>query len=142
LNNHAGQISFPGGRIDKEDATPWETAIRETEEETGIDLSSIKYLTKLTNLYIPPSNFDVNVYVGCIYDLPKLKPNIDEVDDLLCIPISHFMDVNNIKDFEFEVLEGNLKTAPAYEFNEHIIWGASAMMLSEFVSMIKKMPAM
>ena len=141
LNHHAGQISFPGGQVDKDDRSPWETAIRETEEETGIDRNGITFLTKLSDLFIPPSNFNVNVMVGSLKELPKLTPNSEEVDDLIKVPISFFLEEEHIQNMNFEVGEDRMLEAPAYLFNEHIIWGASAMMISELVEILKKMPA-
>lgn len=140
LHHHAGQISFPGGRSEDSDINAWETAIRETEEEVGIDRKSIQYLVNISDLYIPPSNFNVNVCLGYLKNLPKLSPNTDEVSMLLKIPVSHFLNPQNITSFTYKHQQDIPYEAPAYSWEEHTIWGASAMMMSELVELIKKMP--
>lgn len=134
---HSGQISFPGGMYEEEDLDLQQTALRETEEEIGIGHKKIEVLGKLTPLYIPISNFCVSPYVGWISECPKFNPDSNEVQYLLTPTLNELMDNANHRG---EVLHHNgldIK-APCILIDEDILWGATAMILSEFMELIDR----
>lgn len=136
---HSGQMSFPGGKKEDGDISLAHTALRETEEEIGIEKSNIQLLGKLSELYIPPSNFLVHPSVGYAENIVEFKPQAQEVEKVVEIPLSFFLNKKNI-DFEREItlFNGTKVRVPAYVFGEHVIWGATAIMLSEFTYIVEK----
>ena len=132
---HSGQISFPGGKAEKFDESIYATALREANEEIGIDPSTIKIIGALTKLYIPPSNFDVYPIVGITYTTPAFKPNI-EVDKLLEVELNTLVNPNCIGYSTVVHRTGNEFVVPCYNIDNHIVWGATAMMISELVEVV------
>ena len=136
---HSGQMSFPGGKKDEGDADMVETALRETKEEIGIERNSIKVLGKLSELYIPPSNFLVYPIVGFAAEIDGFNPQKDEVEKIVEIPVPFFLDKANVNlKTEIKLFNGTLVNVPAYIFDGHIIWGATAIMLSEFTYILER----
>ncbi len=136
---HSGQMSFPGGKKDEVDADLIETALRETEEEVGVAKNTIEVIGKLSELYIPPSNFLVHPVVGFAENIVSFQPQENEVDKVVEIPVEFFLDKKNINfKTEIKIFNGNVVYVPAYIYNEHIIWGATAIMLSEFTFIIER----
>ncbi len=133
---HSGQISFPGGMKEESDKDFVQTALRETEEETGIHVSEKQLLGRLSELRIPVSNFVVYPFVAYLDYYPDFKPDPVEVDHLIQIPLAHLMKNENIET-EFRRYQGKSFPVPYYKFGEYKIWGATAMMLSEFLSIIE-----
>jgi len=132
LNNHPGQISFSGGKIDKTDQSAEYAALRETNEELGLKVENIDILGELSSLYIPPSDFIVQAFIGTISEKDfKLKPNPDEVDKVMIIPLKLFLDDSEIKSFEFKTNDGKFRKSPYFFWQGECIWGASAMIISE-----------
>ncbi len=134
--HHSGQISFPGGKTEQEDKSLIHTALREAEEEVGIIKKDVKILGLLTNLYIPVSNISVLPVVGAINYCPQFIRQPTEVDQILEVPLNNFLEEKNKKN---NILKFN-KTeiiAPSFMIDEHMIWGATAMMMSEFLEVIK-----
>ena len=136
---HSAQIGFPGGKYENEDHSLKETALRETEEEIGVIRNTVSVLKQLTEVYIPPSNFFVQPYVGITKNTPEFILQEDEVEALVEVPLIHFMD-DSIKTYQ------NLSTSyaknievPAFMLNNHLVWGATAMMLSEVREMLKEL---
>ena len=136
---HSAQIGFPGGKYENEDTSLKETALRETEEEIGVSRNTVSVLKKLTEVYIPPSNFFVQPYLGITKNTPNFILQEEEVEMLIEVPLIHFMD-DTIKTSQ------NLTTSyaknievPAYLLNNHLVWGATAMMLSEVREMLKEL---
>ncbi len=132
---HSGQISFPGGRLEPEDADLTETALRETEEEIGVDRSSIRVLGLLSKVFIPPSNFLVQPVMGFLDHRPEFVPHDHEVDELLELPMSSFTNPQNLRATRVDV-RGFKVDVPAFHINGNIIWGATAMMMSEITHMV------
>ncbi len=132
---HSGQIAFPGGKFELKDNDLINTALRETEEEIGIDKKGVKILKSLTPLLIPVSNFSVKPFVGMIDEKPEIKMNLHEVQEVYKLDLKKIVSAKRIeKTFN----AGNQKIkAPFYIFDEFEIWGASAMILSEFVDLLK-----
>lgn len=137
LDKHKGQISFPGGRIESNESITT-AALRELEEEVGISRNHPKILSKITPLYIPVSNFMVHpVIVQVSLKSVRLTPQASEVDQILLPQISHFA---NPKTFNYSTIaireNFSLKNVPSYVYEDHIIWGATSMILQEVLDII------
>lgn len=133
---HSGQIAFPGGRKEKEDDSEIETALREAKEEVNIESSRIEVLGKLSDMYIPPSNYLVTPVVACSDSQPDFVPQESEVDAIIEASISFLFDESLIKQKEMQVR--NVKIDARYfEVGSHVIWGATAMILNELKELIK-----
>ncbi len=136
---HSGQISFPGGKCEEGDADYFFTAIRETHEEIGIPPEKIKYLGALTPIYIPNSNFFVYPQVGWTDEVPAFVPDPLEVEEIIEVSVDLLLNRINTKSFTRK-LNGNVISAPYYDADGKKIWGATAMMLSEMLEILRKLP--
>ncbi len=136
---HSAQIGFPGGKFEKEDITLQETALRETEEEVGVLRASVCVLKQLTEVYIPPSDFFVQPFVGLTNTTPQFILQKEEVEELIEVPLVHFMD-DSIKTIQIlsTSYAKNIEV-PAFMLNNHLVWGATAMMLNEVREMLKEL---
>lgn len=134
LRDHSGQISFPGGRQDEGESLE-ETALREADEEVGNSAEFTTLLGTLTTIYIPPTDFIVHPFVGWAESRPQFVLNPAEVAELLEVPLSHLLDpqTRNLHQRPVTLSNGTRITVPYYDFNGHQIWGATAIMLSEFI---------
>ncbi|MDP4281030.1 MAG: CoA pyrophosphatase [Bacteroidota bacterium] len=128
---HSGQISLPGGRFESDDDGFKATALRESKEEVGVDPSKVIVIGKLTELYIPPSNYIVHPFVGFTNEKPVFKKDPKEVEKILEINLNDLLDDKNKKKRNISVRGLHFFT-PCYEIEGNIIWGATAMILSEF----------
>ncbi|APG59777.1 NUDIX hydrolase [Christiangramia salexigens] len=135
---HSNQIGFPGGRVEEIDKDLQETALRETEEEVGIPKNNIQVLKKLTRLYIPPSNFWVQPFMGILERTPVMVPQESEVEEILEVKLSDFMDDRNVITENLSTSYAKNINVPAYKLNGHIVWGATGMMLSEIRELLLK----
>jgi len=129
---HSGQISFPGGKLEDSDQDLRDTALREAHEEIGIDPAQVCIIGQLTNLYIPPSNFMVTPVVSYQRSLPQFLADPAEVAAIIEVELGELLDPGNIQMKELTVRNGMTLTAPAYCIRDNTIWGATAMILSEF----------
>ena len=130
---HSNQVSLPGGKREISDKTIQETALRETQEEIGVIKDDIRILGKLSDLYIPPSNFIVEPFVGFVENQPIFKPEVKEVKELITSPIQRIFEEDVIRDTEIYLERYNGKIKVKYfDIKEHIVWGATAMILKEF----------
>lgn len=134
--SHQGQISFPGGRKEPEEDIQT-AALRETHEELGLSTESIRILRSLTPLYIPRSGFCVYPYVAFSEERPEFHPSPDEVAEVIEVPLQHLRDSHNIKR-EHRIISGMKVMVPFYAFHDHKIWGATAMVLAEFLAIVEK----
>ena len=134
---HSGQISFPGGKREMDDRSMEETALRETYEEVGIDPAEIKIIGKLSDLYIPVSNYLVHPFIALAAKLPATKLNPREAKRILIPPLDIFM-LDQMPQDRFKSKVGGWINAPYFPFESYKIWGATAMMISELVEIIKK----
>jgi len=136
---HSAQIGFPGGKLEPEDFSLKETAIRETYEEIGVEKHNIEVLKQLTEVYIPPSNYFVQPFLGICNATPNFYKQDDEVEDILEVALQHFLDdkivINSIVDTSYS----KKVEVPAFKLNGHVVWGATAMMLSEIKDLLKQM---
>jgi len=135
---HSNQIGFPGGKAEEKDKNLLETAKRETFEEVGVPTDAIEMIKPLTEVYIPPSNFLVQPYLG-LY--PKVRPfHIDpnEVAALVEVVLEDFLDDANHTEQRFTTSYAHDILVPAYILNGYTVWGATAMMLSEIKDLLKQ----
>jgi len=133
---HGGQISFPGGAMEKADNNHYETALREANEEIGINANKVKIIGSLTKLYIPPSNYLVFPVVGYLNSRPKLTPDPKEVAGIIEADLLSLINTKSTNRKEVEVRGTKLNT-PYYNINGYTVWGATAMILSELIEVIK-----
>ena len=134
---HAGQISFPGGSVDPGDGDAEDTALREAEEEVGIDRATVRVLGRLTPLYIPVSNFRVEVVVGCADAGAAYKLQEAEVARALEIPLVSFLREGARKVSDRNTSRGPLlKDVPYWGVEGEEIWGATSMMVAELISIL------
>ncbi|MEO5569398.1 MAG: CoA pyrophosphatase [Bacteroidia bacterium] len=133
---HSGQIALPGGKYEPSDLTYENTALRETEEEIGVDKNEINLLGTLTDLFIPASNFRVFPHVGFIENKPKFTPHEAEVKTVVEADLETFLKNKITGKKNFITSYGQLP-APYYLYQGYEIWGATAMLISEFVTMFK-----
>lgn len=127
---HSAQIGFPGGKLEVGE-TKEEAAIRETEEEVGVNQEDIKVLKQLTQIYIPPSNFYVQPFIGICDTTPIFTKQDDEVEALLEVHINDFLNDAHMITKTVSTAYDVSVDVPAYKLNGHSVWGATAMMLSE-----------
>ncbi len=135
---HSSQISFPGGKFENNDTNLEFTAKRETYEEIGIHPDNVKIVRELTKIYIPPSNFAVQPFLGLAYKTPNFILQEDEVEALLEVPILDFFNESNVITETVSTSYNSRMEVPAFLLNGHIVWGATAMMLSEVKDLIKE----
>lgn len=136
-NNHPGQISLPGGKYELTDPSLEYTALRETEEEIGVKIGDMQIIARLTDIYIPNSNFIVSPFIATLTKKASFKINPFEVEDLLEIPINELFDDKNLLTFTKQINNHHIE-APYYAFSKHKIWGATAMILSELKDLFIK----
>ncbi len=129
---HSNQVSFPGGGFKKSDISLEKTALRETQEEIGVDSARIQIIGGLSELYIPPSNFLVKPFVGYTKDIGFLTPDVHEVERIVEADLKNFIGSHNIKMRKIKVRSGLEFDTPYYDVSSLIIWGATAMILREF----------
>ncbi len=135
---HSKQISFPGGRTEKNDKNIYETALRETNEEIGVNVDEIKLIRKLENLYIPPSNYDITPFMVFASKKLDFYKDKNEVQEIINIDLDQLLDMENVVNTKGSHISNRyLDTlVPAYKFNNHFVWGATAMILSEVKDII------
>ncbi len=132
---HGGQISFPGGKFEADkDTNLLDTAIRETAEEIFLKRDSFRILGKLSSLNIPISKICVQPYLAFCSDISQAKSDGYEVIDLYEVPISLLQNSENTKWENSSELK-----YPYYDFNKKVIWGATAMMISELLEVINRL---
>ena len=138
-DKHRGQISLPGGKKEKNDLNASQTALRELEEEVGVHASDVELVGELTELYIPVSNFLVYPFVGITKQKPVYQKQESEVQEIFEVDIRELFDAENLKETNIKIAENiTLKRVPYFELENRVVWGATAMILSEFKSLIKE----
>jgi len=134
---HGGQMAFPGGKKEIEDSSNLHTALRETEEEIGINATNISVLGPLSSLYIPPSNFQVHPFIGWVEQEPLFSPDPREVEEVCSFSVNTLLNPNALTRKKIQTSTIKIET-PCYKIGQTIIWGASAMMLSELLMILNK----
>lgn len=130
LRTHRGQIALPGGARDAGDDSLWAAALREAHEELGIDGAAVRLLGALSPLWVPASYFEVHPFVGWSTQRPFFAPNATEVAEVIEMPLELLLDPQAKGEVTWP-LRGRMTRVPHYRWQGRIIWGATAMMLSE-----------
>jgi 8-oxo-dGTP pyrophosphatase MutT (NUDIX family) len=138
LAAHAGQVSLPGGAVEPGE-TSAQTALREFHEELGEDNTPIDLLGALSPLFVRASNYLVVPWVAAADARPRFVPDPAEVEELLEVPLAHLLDPAQFGSHPREH-EGQTYAAPHFRFEPHRIWGATCMILGEFVTILEGSP--
>jgi 8-oxo-dGTP pyrophosphatase MutT (NUDIX family) len=135
---HSGQIALPGGKKEKEDLSAEETALREANEEVGIEPDKTTIIGRLSPLYIPPSNFNVMPVVAFVDQRPDFIIDKNEVEYLLEFKFKDLLNKNNNVERQINLGNGLQAQVPCFDIGGQIIWGATAMIVNELVDIAKK----
>ena len=139
LSHHPGQVAFPGGRLEGGE-TPYQAALRETEEEIGVPGKTVALLGALSPIYIPPSDFEVHPFVGWRESgRPAFHPDPREVAEVIEVSLTHLRDPACRASERWE-LRGQAVEIPYFNIPPHKVWGATAIILSEFLARIDHRP--
>jgi 8-oxo-dGTP pyrophosphatase MutT (NUDIX family) len=133
--HHSGQIAFPGGKVE-ENETAEQAALREANEETGINSEEVIVIGAISQLFIPVSNFLVSPFIGYCKSMPDTRINPNEVKGIFSIPLKLFFEKGVVKRKEFKSGTGTAFIAPYFDVEGLHIWGATAMMISELREII------
>ena len=136
---HSGQISLPGGKMEEGDSDLVSTALREAQEEIGIQIEEVTILGKLTPLFVYASNFDILPVVGLMHSKPVFDLDQREVVEVIETDISDLQIQVEVKTTELSVRDFLIE-APYYDVNDQVVWGATAMILSEFLEVLSAYP--
>jgi 8-oxo-dGTP pyrophosphatase MutT (NUDIX family) len=134
LHDHAGQISFPGGRIDPEDADAIAAALRETEEETGLARAHVDLVGRL-DTYVTRTGFEVTPVVGLVRPGFTLNPDSFEVAEVFEVPLAFFLAAES-RRMESRVWQGRTRYFYVYPYGDYYIWGATAGMLNNLAEIL------
>lgn len=134
---HSGQIAFPGGKREREDADLYQTACRETCEEVGILSNRLQQIKTLTQVYVPPSNFMITPFLAFHPENMKLTLDEIEVKSAMSISLSDLTNTQNQQLVEMKASYGTLSNMPAYVINDRIVWGATAMIVAEIMDLLQ-----
>jgi 8-oxo-dGTP pyrophosphatase MutT (NUDIX family) len=134
MRHHPGQISLPGGRIEKGES-PEVTALREAQEEIGISPMDVRLLGRLSELYVSVSRYTIFPYVGWIDYQPDFHLNKAEADKILLLPVQKSQEELKVKQTLMQTGH-EMTEVPYYSFEGEVIWGATAMILTEFFDII------
>lgn len=137
MKNHPGQISFPGGKVEKEDVSAETAALREAQEEVGIEPFSVEVLGKLSDLYIEISNFSIQPFLAWSDKRPDFIVNSEEVDELILLPLTDLVRNETAAEIELETITGKLNVK-YFPFKGECIWGATAMILTELIDILRQ----
>ncbi len=132
---HGGQVSFPGGKVELHDQSMLDTALREAEEEVGLQAQHLEVVRPLSPLYIPPSDFMVHPFVSFGKERPELVIDPTEVAHTFSIPLEALCSKDLIGETSVDTKMGKMQV-PAYHFGGEVIWGATAMMTAEFIALL------
>lgn len=133
---HSGQISFPGGKLEESDYSHSDCALRETQEEVGIDPSAIGVIGELSTIYVAASDYLVFPFVGFMTTEPDFEIESSEVTKIIDFPISLLQEDKFKKSKSIMTSFGMLDNVPYYDIYGHTVWGATAMILSEFEQLL------
>ena len=134
---HSSQISFPGGKAEPGDKDLADTALRETFEEIGVHPAEIDVVMPFSKIYIPPSNFLVAPFLGLALKEPAFIANPQEVQHIIHLSLDVLLDDSTIISTPMQTSYAQSIMVPAFKVEDHIVWGATAMILSELKETIK-----
>lgn len=135
---HSAQVGFPGGKYEQEDEDLIFTALRETHEEIGINPKTIEIVKSFTKLYIPPSNFLVHPFLGISKEELIFVADPVEVAAVIELPLSVFLSEDTVVNSDVKTSYSSSSAVPAFKIQDHIVWGATAMILSELKEVLKE----
>ncbi|OOG72787.1 CoA pyrophosphatase [Algoriphagus sp. A40] len=133
---HSGQVAFPGGKMEEGDLNIIQTALREAEEEVGINRREVQILGKLSDLYIPTSNFLVSPVIGFLEKRPDLIPEEKEVFRIIQTNLQFLLKPEVRKQKVLEFGPALKLDTPYFEIDGEVVWGATAMILSELIQIL------
>ncbi len=136
-DKHSGQISFPGGQFEPTDKTLLECALRETQEEVGIERLNLQILGMLTQVYVHVSDFIVQPYLAIYEEVPKYILEQEEVANIIEFPINTLLEQGSILYKDMKIQEHTLKQIPYFDLNGETLWGATAMITNEILHLIR-----
>lgn len=136
---HSAQVAFPGGKLESQDMSLEDAAVRETFEEVGVPIKDIEVVQQLTEVYIPPSNFYVQPFIGVAHNTPKFVKQEHEVETLIEVDLKYFLDAKRVITNTVTTSYSVDVEVPAFNLNDYVVWGATAMMLSEIKDLLKQM---
>lgn len=134
---HSSQIGFPGGKVEESDFNLEETALRETHEEVGISREKVEIIKSFSQIYIPPSNFLVAPFMGISQQELTFVPDLHEVKRVLEFPVEDFLSEKSITKVKMTTSYATDIEVPAFMVDKYVVWGATAMMMSELKETIK-----
>ncbi|QYJ67417.1 NUDIX hydrolase [Flavobacterium litorale] len=134
---HSAQISFPGGKVEPKDNDLKATALRETCEEVGVSPSEVDVIMPFSEIYIPPSNFIVHPYLGLAPNTPNFVPDATEVAEIIALPLDVFLDDAIVVNKTMTTSYATNINVPGFKVQQHFVWGATAMIMSELKETIK-----
>lgn len=134
---HSAQIAFPGGKFENEDTSIQHTALREMHEEIGVEPHCVKFIKSFSEIFIPPSNFLVFPFMGVVHFEPKFVPDEKEVSSIVEIPLRILLSDETVSSSNMDTSYAKNIDVPIYNFMNHQIWGATAMMMSELKEVLK-----
>ncbi|MBN2033711.1 MAG: CoA pyrophosphatase [Deltaproteobacteria bacterium] len=134
LEDHRGQMSFPGGRIDEKDCSFLDAALRESEEEIGLARRNVTVLGRLDDVRTLSSNYVIHSFVGRIPHPYEFRANSAEVERIIPVPLRLFFGKEEILPVEYE---GMIYRNLSYTFSGEIIWGATARIMRNFVGILR-----
>lgn len=134
---HSSQIAFPGGKEELEDRTLQQTALRETYEEIGVPISKMKVIRAFTEVYIPPSNYMVYPFLAYSNENLTFKLQMDEVAGIVELPLDDLLHDSLLSTKKIQTSYADNIEVPGFFINNHFVWGATAMILSELKESIK-----
>lgn len=135
---HSNQIGLPGGKVENSDKDLLFTALRETNEEVGVAPEKVEIVKSLSELYIPPSNFEVKPFLGLYDKKGAFIRQQEEVKALIEVPLSDFMNDDNLILEVLTTSYADKMEVPAFKLKGYTVWGATAMMLSEIKDLFKQ----
>ena len=135
---HSNQIAFPGGQMERQDDNLMETAIRETEEEINVYVDKQSILGKLTDIYIPPSNYLVAPYVAYFDQKPQTKRQPSEVQEIIEVNLKEIIAPDAIVSRSFYLERYGQVNVPCFVTGDYVIWGATAMIMSELREVLRE----
>lgn len=133
---HSGQVALPGGKFEEEDPDLIHTALREMQEEIGVPADEVEVLGQLSDLYVPPSNFNILPVIGVLPTVPQFVLEEKEVEELVIADINVLNDQTKRKQKQMTFYSGLKVDVPYFDIEEKVVWGATAMILSEFATII------
>lgn len=135
---HSAQVAFPGGQYEEADKDLQQTALRETEEEVGVPSDGIQLIRPLSQIYIPPSRFEVSPFIGMLSYTPVFRKQDSEVAALIEVPLVSVLSKTSLVTRSLTTSYASEIKVPAFLLEGHVVWGATAMMLNEVKTLLKE----